>query len=223
MTLSQMRELPGGSLIEVRAERVLEAYGAPAAILDVGKDLRSAQSVRWHALQMQLDRGTWRIVYQGNTAVRAAKTQGWNNPHPRMPNVLAQLSRLEFVASGGAGIVTIDAVAHKTTYSVPGDQLRAHKTIAVKARFANPVSSREIVDRYGHGCEFVAGESGRPVMRYWVFTAENAQPISLYAVDFELARHSREVTGYAIHGVEAMFVRRRFNAYYEHYQDLFSD
>ncbi|MHB8453915.1 MAG: hypothetical protein ACYDDO_04275 [Acidiferrobacterales bacterium] len=223
MTLSQMRMLPGGLLIELRAQSVLEAYGKPAAILDVGKDLRPVQIVRWHALQMQLARGRWRIIYQGNRTVQATETQGWNDAHPRMPIALARLSRLEFVAAGEIGVVTIDAVAHKTTYRVPRDQFRAHKTIAVKARFARPVSPRTIVDRYGHGCEFVAGESGHPVIRYWVFTEKNAQPISLYAVDFQLANQSGEVTGYAIHGVEAMFVRRRFNAYYEHYQDLFSD
>ncbi len=220
MTLSQMCALPGGSLIERRAVQVLEAYGPPAAVLEP-KDSHLTQLVHWHASQMRLGRGTWKLIYQGRK--EAAPAPGWRNPNPQMPKLLAEVSRLELVAAGGVGIVTINMAAHKTTYSVPSDQLRAHKIVAVTAHFAEPISPRSIVDRYGHGCEFVVGKTGRPVMRYWVLTEEYALPISLFAVDFELASDWNKVTGYAIRGVEARSVRRRFNAYYEHYLDLFSD
>ncbi|MDA8365300.1 MAG: hypothetical protein M0Z84_16160 [Gammaproteobacteria bacterium] len=224
MSLRQMRALPGGSLIEQRVLQVLDTYGPPAAIVD-GVSLREeARPVAWRSLRMRLDAGAWRVIYQDRSGTVPA---GWRNPHPRLPGGLSELTRLEFVAQGNVGVVTINAAAHKTTYSVPRDLLRAHEVIAVRGRFGKPVTPRLVVDRYGHGCGFVIGESGQLVMRYWVLTVNHAtedpMPVSLYAVEFALSRDRTRVTGYAIYGVQVPFVRRRFNTFYIHYIDLFSD
>ncbi len=224
MTLSQMRALPGGSLIEQRVLQIFNAYGAPTAVVDGVNHPGGLRLVRWHALRMRLDTGAWTLVYRGR-AVSVA--QGWRNPDPRQPLALAGVEQMEFVARGNAGIVTINAAAHRTTYRVPDDLLLAHKVLAVKARLARPVGLRLIADRYGYGFGSVAGNSGRPVARYWIFTqnhaSEDPMPVSLYAVDFTLSRDRQKVTGYAIYGVDMPFVGRRFNAYYIHYIDLFSD
>jgi len=140
-----------------------------------------------------------------------------------MPQVLAQLSRIELLARGGEGIVTVNVAAHKTTYTVPTDQLLAHKIIGVEARFTNPVGLREIVDEYGDRCQFIAGDHGRPVMRYWVLTRVNVLPLALYAVDFDLNRRGNEALGFTIRGVEATYVRRRFAAYFQHWLDFIID
>lgn len=220
LDLKKMRQIEGVGMMDAQIKSVFDNYGLPATI-GVRKPGASPQATKaaWHKVPLRVPVGDWEIIYSRKDMPRDDPLSTWRNPDRTMPPRLEGLARLVLSAKGNVGQMTVRRFPQKTTYDVPADPLQAHQVISVRAEYNRPIPVAAITARYGNIYDTVTGQSRVQLMRYWVIRKEGDVPLALYAVDFELNAKADAVRACVANGIEAEFVREKFQKYYDRWEE----
>lgn len=224
LDLKQMREIEGVGMMDAQIKSVFDHYGLPA-VIGVPKPVTSRRvtTAAWHGTSLRVPGGDWKVIYSRKNRARDDPPSIWHNPHRTMPPRLDRLARLILYAKGNVGRMTVRRFPQKTTYDVPTDPLQAHQVISVRAEYRTPIPVVAITARYGNIYDTVTDQSPVQLMRYWVLRKEGDVPLALYAVDFELNAKGDAARACIANGIEAEFVRKKFQNYYDRWEENLYD
>lgn len=224
LDLKQMREIEGVGMMDAQIKSVFDNYGLPA-VIGVRKPVTSRRvtAAAWHGTSLRVPGGDWEVIYSRKDRPRDDPLSIWHNPDWTMPPRFDRLARLILYAKGNVGRMTVRRFPHKTTYDVPTDPLQAHQVISVRAEYRTPIPVAAITARYGNIYDTVTHQSPVQLMRYWVLRKEGDVPLALYAVDFELNAKGDAVRACIANGIEAEFVLKRFQNYYDRWEENLYD
>lgn len=224
LDLKQMREIEGVGMIGAQMKSVFDTYGLPAEIgVQKPDSSRQLSTMAWHGTLLRVPGGDWEVIYDREDGRRDGARSIWHNPHRNMPPRLGELARLVLQAKGNVGRMTVRRFPQKTTYDVPTDPLQAHQVISVRAEYRTPIPVVAITARYGNIYDTVTDQSPVQLMRYWVLRKEGDVPLALYAVDFELNAKGDAVRACIANGTEAEFVLKKFQNYYDRWEENLYD
>ncbi|MHB8473399.1 MAG: hypothetical protein ACYDC8_11280 [Gammaproteobacteria bacterium] len=223
MDLKQMHEIEGVGMMDTQAKTVFDHYGLPAVIR--ARKLATAQrvTIAWHGTSMRVPDGDWEVIYSRKYRPGGDQRAIWHNPHQTISPRLDRLARLILYVQGNVGRMTVRRFPQKTTYDVPTDPLNAHKVISVRAEYRAPIPVAAITARYGSTYDTVTDQSPVQLMRYWVLRREGDVPLALYAVDFELNAKGDAVLACIASGIEAEFVLKKLQNYYDRWEENLYD
>jgi hypothetical protein len=215
MDITQLRALTGTGLLGWRVDAVFRRCGLPAAVVDAAEGAQPKRAARWGQVAMRLSAGDWDLRY-GRRRPRDPGPGGWTNPAPGSGKCLSALPTLVLRAQGNSGVLAVkkraDNQGYVTTYRVPDDIFAAHLVVGVTGRWKSGVPVSELHARYG-GPDEVLKDAGVQLHRYWVVEKNNKQmPISLHAVDFEIADDGKTSTRYIVRTSDVEFVRHKLDA-----------
>jgi len=163
---------------------------------------------------MKLSDGNWDLLYRNSydNGTRDAVT-GWTNPGPAGSRCFPGLSLVTLFTEGGAGVLVIDKLKHKTTYTIPDNLFEAHKVIGTSVSLIAPLSLGEITSTYGRAYETLKNSEQSRIIRYWVLVESSQMPIALYAVEFEINKADNTCRNYRIASSSYDFVSRKFDEF----------
>jgi hypothetical protein len=214
MSLDQMKMLAGTSLLDLRIDAVFQRCGLPSAIADTAHIPQQGQAIHWKDVQMKLSSKKWEVVYSRRSDV-VIHNNGWINPGSGDLTCLTDLSELFLNARGDAGILAVqkrtDNKGYLTTYHVPDNLYAAHQVIELTGSWSEAVPISRIQGRYGKPDEVLASAGGIKHYRYWVVAKQNAMPISVHAVDFEVRDTEKVCTKYIVRTSGVEFVQEKFD------------
>ena len=214
MRIEQLKQLRGADLLDVRVSEIFTRCGLPDAVLDRGQSSAIKHTIQWDNISMKLSDGNWDLIYRnGDDPGTDNPGNGWINPHPARSRCFSGLSGVTLFTEGGAGILEIDKVKHKTTYTMPDNLYAAHKVIGSRVSLLTPLSFEHITGTYGRAYEAVNESKNYRIIRYWVLVESSQMPIALYAVDFEISNADNTCRNYRIANSNYDFVSRKFEEY----------
>lgn len=214
MSIEQMKKLRGADMLELRVSEIFTQCGLPDAIIDRGESSSIKSNIQWDNITMKLSDGNWDLLYRNNYDTgNKNPVSGWINPNPAKSPCFPDLSLVTLFTEGGAGILTIDKIKHKTTYIVPENPYKAHKVIGSRVSLTTPISLVEITKTYGRYYDTVNNRNTIKIIRFWIVVESSQMPIALYAVDFEINNVDNTCKNYRIATSNYDFVRRKFEEF----------
>jgi len=214
MRIEQLKQLRGADLLDVRVSEIFTRCGLPDAVLDRGQSSAIKHDIQWDNISMKLSDGNWDLIYRNSDNPGTGNpVSGWINPAPARSRCFSGLSGVTLFTEGGAGILEIDKVKHKTTYTIPDNLFEAHKVIGTSVSLIAPLSLGEITSTYGRAYETLKNSEQSRIIRYWVLVESSQMPIALYAVEFEINKADNTCRNYRIASSSYDFVSRKFDEF----------